>query len=916
VSRASSQEGTDWEVTPSRIVFDAPDRLTDISSWHTHIPFAFWCIETLQPRIFVELGTHKGDSYAAFCQAVKRLSLPTACYAVDTWKGDHEAGYYGDEVLEDLRAYHDPRYAAFSRLVRSTFDEAMGHFADGSIDLLHIDGLHTYEAVSHDFETWLPKLSSRGVVLFHDVNVRESDFGAWRFWEDVSARYPHFTFLHGHGLGVLQVGDDAPEPIRRLVACSPDAAAGPRDFFARLGHQVQVTAEVRRVKALLEAAEQGRADRDIEVARLEAALADQRSATVELQETADRERDLAARRLADQREESRRSTAAAEMVSEQRLEVLRAERNREVEMLRGELEALRADRDRHLASWPARLARGAASLARIPKRVGHALAIVVETLGWAARFKLRQGLRLRKHARMIRRAWLLDPAYYLAQCGEDEAARRDPIRHYLQHGADRGLDPNPFFDTSYYVERNRAVADYGKNPLIHFIRQGGRLKLNPSPAFVTAYYLEQCPYARTSGLNPLSHYLVHGRQAGYRCSPQVAVGEDSRAAEGMDLQKAPGLLVPMRDRVLVVDHRMLMPDQDSGSVRMFAIIKLLNELGHEVTFVAENGAPDGRYERALGRYASKIIFGQEWTRAHLFQEGGSYRFAILSRPEQTDRFLPLVRALAPQATVVYDTVDLHWVRLTRAAELTGDRSLLEEAERFRRLEQANVSSSDLVLAITDRERATLLAQVPGANVEVIPNIHAVRPVRRPLDGRKDLFFIGGYEHTPNVDAVLWFVAEILPRIRLQLPDVLFHVVGSRPTEEVRKLASSRVRVAGYVADPDTFFECSRVFVSPLRYGAGMKGKIGQAMTHGLPVVTTSIGAEGMRLVDGETALVANGAAEFADAVIRLYADSKLWVRLSENSRMHVEAHFSEDAVRPMLAKLFPRSERASPVRTA
>ncbi|HEY7515629.1 MAG TPA: class I SAM-dependent methyltransferase, partial [Vicinamibacteria bacterium] len=132
-----------WDSPSGSIVLDPPERLTDVASWHSHIPFAFWCIEQLRPRVFVELGTHRGDSYCAFCQAVSRLALPTASYAIDTWQGEHQAGFYGEEVLSDLRGYHDPRYGSFSRLVRSTFDDAVSHFSDGTIDLLHIDGLHT-----------------------------------------------------------------------------------------------------------------------------------------------------------------------------------------------------------------------------------------------------------------------------------------------------------------------------------------------------------------------------------------------------------------------------------------------------------------------------------------------------------------------------------------------------------------------------------------------------------------------------------------------------------------------------------------------------------------------------------------------------------------------------------------------------
>src|SRR5215831_5564962 len=168
------------------IIFDYPEHLSVITAWHGHVPFAFWCMKMVRPRVFVELGTHFGDSYCAFCQAAHKLALPTACYAVDTWKGDESAGLYGDNVYEDLRRYHDERYGGFSRLVRSTFDEAATYFPDKSIDLLHIDGLHTYDAVQHDFQTWMPKLTSNAVVLFHDVNVRERSFGAWRLWDELS----------------------------------------------------------------------------------------------------------------------------------------------------------------------------------------------------------------------------------------------------------------------------------------------------------------------------------------------------------------------------------------------------------------------------------------------------------------------------------------------------------------------------------------------------------------------------------------------------------------------------------------------------------------------------------------------------------------------------------------------------------
>ena len=204
--RPSLHQETVLPILSQRAMFWRPVYDNENSAWVEHIPFAFWMIEAHRPRTFVELGTHQGASYFAFCQAVERLGLDTHCFAVDTWKGDEHSGFYNGKVFEKVRAHNEAQYSGFSRLVRSTFDEALDHFEDGTIDLLHIDGLHTFEAVKHDFDTWLPKLSTRAVVVMHDINVRERNFGVFKLFAQLKEQYPAFEFAHGHGLGVLGVG--------------------------------------------------------------------------------------------------------------------------------------------------------------------------------------------------------------------------------------------------------------------------------------------------------------------------------------------------------------------------------------------------------------------------------------------------------------------------------------------------------------------------------------------------------------------------------------------------------------------------------------------------------------------------------------------------------------------------------------
>lgn len=207
------------------------------SAWIGHAPFAFWLVNVMKPRSIVELGVHCGFSYLAFCQAVKKTGIDCACSGIDTWRGDEHAGLYGNEIYNNLLDLHRP-YAGVSRLIRSTFDEAQCQFADGSIDLLHIDGRHHYEDVRRDFEFWKPKLSNRAVVLFHDTN--EPGFGVGRFWAELTKIYPHFEFKHTHGLGVLGVGSDMPVRLKQLFDLSDidDVAQPIRQAYERLGQSV------------------------------------------------------------------------------------------------------------------------------------------------------------------------------------------------------------------------------------------------------------------------------------------------------------------------------------------------------------------------------------------------------------------------------------------------------------------------------------------------------------------------------------------------------------------------------------------------------------------------------------------------------------------------------------------------------
>ncbi len=354
-------------------------------------------------------------------------------------------------------------------------------------------------------------------------------------------------------------------------------------------------------------------------------------------------------------------------------------------------------------------------------------------------------------------------------------------------------------------------------------------------------------------------------------------------------------------RMLVIDWKPPAPDRDPGSFRMRMILELMSEAGWVVDFIGDRRAEDVSYEVSLQERGIPVIIGQEAALRHLTLHGGAYQTVWISRPENAERYLPMVRALAVQARVIYDTVDLHWIRLRRGMQLSETPEVLCVAsERYRAIELCNARCSDLTIAITDDERDALLDEAPGLAIAVLPNIHQVWPHVAPVSTRSDLFFIGSFTHPPNVDAVMYFLREIFPLIPQRMPDVRFHIAGNDMPYSVRALKSKRINPVGFVRDVTPWFRRTRVFVAPLRHGAGMKGKVGQSLAFGLPVVTTRVGAEGMGLPHEVDAMIADDRVDFAAAVIRLYSDDRLWRCLSSAGQELVGQRFSKEAVRRVL----------------
>jgi glycosyltransferase involved in cell wall biosynthesis len=363
---------------------------------------------------------------------------------------------------------------------------------------------------------------------------------------------------------------------------------------------------------------------------------------------------------------------------------------------------------------------------------------------------------------------------------------------------------------------------------------------------------------------------------------------------------------PDRKNILVIDHHLPMPDRDSGSLRMFQILKLLHELGHRVTFIPDNLADIAPYTGQLQKRGIMVVHHPyiKKVRDYLIAHGSEFHVVVLSRCQFARKHITDVRLYAPQSRVIFDTVDLHFLREDSEARLTGDPEIRQRAQETKQREYELVDQSDETWVVSSAEQRLLQDKWPNKSIQLVSNIVDVPGSRTPFPLRRDWLFIGGFQHPPNIDAVLFFLEQIYPLISERLGDAKFYIIGDKAPPEIVALANEKIIVAGLQRDVRPFFDSVRLSVAPLRFGAGVKGKINQSMAFGVPVVATSLAVEGTELRDREDILVADEPEDFAQALIELYESEELWNRLSENGIKKTRVSYSTEAARKKLEFLF------------
>jgi GT2 family glycosyltransferase/glycosyltransferase involved in cell wall biosynthesis len=339
-------------------------------------------------------------------------------------------------------------------------------------------------------------------------------------------------------------------------------------------------------------------------------------------------------------------------------------------------------------------------------------------------------------------------------------------------------------------------------------------------------------------------------------------------------------------RVLVIDHCTPSPDLDAGSITSINSMLILRDLGFQVTFIPEdNFLYIDKYTKSLQRAGIEVLYSPYINSIddHLIECGDRYDLIFFFRPRTVQKHINSVNRYCKKAKKLFHTVDLHFLRLKREGNLTDNLNIKDEAEEIRKIEFDAIKSVDLSIVHSQEEFEILRKDLPGANITVFPLIMEIPKAKNTFSDRKDILFVGGFQHTPNIDAVSFMVNSIMPELRKKASNLKFHVVGSNVTNEIESMSAKDVVIHGFVEDLTSMFEGVLASVAPLRYGAGIKGKIGNSMAHGVPVIATSIAAEGMGLIDEENIIIADDPLAFADAILRICNEKELWLKISQNS---------------------------------
>lgn len=1012
--------------------------------WEGHKRFAYDLIRSTQPKRVVELGTHKGTSFFSFCQAIKDAKLNTEIFAIDTWKGDAQAGFYEEDVFDGVKEILKEYYSnVHAKLVRKTFNDACAEFEDSSIDILHIDGFHTYDAVKNDFERWLPKVKPDGIILFHDIIVTRDDFGVYMLWKELKTRYQTMEFRHSYGLGILFKDSDNEifelkeklelyysyllEDIKNAKMIKIlQTVDNNKQEKGKLDKIIAQKDQERRVlNRILEQKNQELQFANAQITELLQAIDTNKQEKKNLDRIIERKEyeNVFLNKIIEQKNQE------ISFIASSKFWKLREWNEKVKFIVFHPIRAILKHKHRvHFAIFhpvkffkkytsksadegegmklvlktgylkSGKLLSNAVSWLRFPLYEKPLVSVIIPVYGQCAvtvrclesivqnmpkaSFEIIvmndcspdnskkilekiEGIRLISNAKNLgfirscnagakeaRGKYL----YFLNNDVEVTSDWMDALLRTFENFPKVGLVGSKLVypdgklqEAGGIVWKDGSAWNFGRgqNPMLpryNYVREtdycsGASIMLpkklfeeigNFDERYIPAYYEDSdlCFEVRKKGYRVMyqpASMIIHyeGVSNGTDVSGGVKAYQVKNAKKflkkwkevlshenfenGVDVFLAKGKTANKKT-VLVIDHYVPTFDKDAGSRSVYQYIKMLCQLGYDVKFLGDNFQKAEPYTNILQQMGVEVLYGEylrknwkEWIK----ENGLHIDFVFANRPHIFLKYIETLREYT-LAKVIYYGHDLHYLRTMREYEVTKNQDLLIKSKEFKDTEFGIMEKADTSLYPSQFEVDTVKKEKSDADVQVLPlYMYDRKEYVYNTEARKDLLFVGGFNHLPNVDAIVWFCKQIFPMVLQKNPNIKLFVVGSNPTQEIKELASDSVIVRGFVTDEALadLYAITRIVVAPLRYGAGIKGKIIEAMYQGVPVITTSCGAEGIENGSG-VLVVADTSDDMSEKIITMYENDKLLNNLSKQGKEFVDKNYSMDFVTKRIKSLF------------
>lgn len=510
----------------------------------------------------------------------------------------------------------------------------------------------------------------------------------------------------------------------------------------------------------------------------------------------------------------------------------------------------------------------------------------------------------REYIEVLKFSPIFDEKWYWSNYSDCIPSQMSPLEHFIFYGEEQGFRPNILFDTRWYLNKYHEARISKLSPLMHYMHYGSRHNFQPHPFFDVDWYKNKY-LSNEIEENPLKHFLEVGIKLGFQINPIVDYQfcdtplrnlrdlflenlfryeknsvnistEDFLSKEiNSDYKKA--------FKILFIDHAYPKPDRDSGSIDTLNYITSLVDMGFSITFIASTEYFfNDEYRRNLEKNSVHCVDYYKFTSVEDFilKNGHKYDIFLLSRVHAGGNYFEYAKFVAPNSKFIFNTVDLHHIREDRDAKINNNKETASSVWTKNR-EFSLCRQSDATIVVSSTEKEILSRHCPNAKIYFVPLLRKISGRTNEYQHRKDIAFVGNFNHKPNVDALIYFFNEIWPLVKEKQNNIRIIIIGPDAPDEILKFTNEDIIFLGHVKDLETALSNIRLTIAPLRFGAGAKGKVISSLACGVPCICTSLAVEGMDFIVNQDIIVADNINDFAFAIMDTYNDKAKWNRFSD-----------------------------------